>query len=238
MKGLLAALLSTFLVGLAGHGAPGTGSGGKGFLDLPSGFGMSEDDEDEPELIDFYNDEYEGDAFVFCLDRSSSMGETTAGGQTKFQVLKQETTRAISGLTARSVVSVVFYDFQDRPLVYGDPPMKMTMGGKAQMIGQILSTPLSHGSCMARGATRALELAAKAKNEHRTMILTSDGRTQCPSDVNDSDAVFARIMSSNPLRIPINTVYTGPQQGEDWTIGKPLLERLARATNVKSRVAQ
>jgi hypothetical protein len=70
------------------------------------------------------------------------------------------------------------------------------------------------------------------------MILTSDGRTTCPNDSNDPNENFNRIMAKNMLRIPINTIYTGPMSGEDWTIGKPLLERLSRASNGKFKIAR
>lgn len=211
---------------------------GTRFLDLPDGFGWSDDEEDEPELIEFYSDEYEGDAFFFCLDRSSSMGQATAGGETKFAVLKRETVRALSGMTKRSVATVVFYNQDQKPLIYGEPPIKMDGAGKAKLVSQVIGTPISAGSCMLRGMVKALEVANRSNNEHRTVILTADGRTHCPNDETDANRIFQRIMSANVLRIPINTVYTGAQSGEDWTIGKPLLERLARATNGKFKIAQ
>ena len=208
------------------------------FLDLPDGFGWSEDEEDEPEIIEFYDDQYEGDGFFFCLDRSSSMGQPASNGMRKFDVLKKETVEAISGLTNRSVVSVVFYDYRPTPLVYGDPPMRMDGAGKARIISQVMSTQISHGSCLLRGALKCLELAGKTQNEHRTMILIADGRTTCPNGERDPNRIFQQIMSRNTLRIPINTIYTGPQSGSDWTEGKPLLERLARATNGKFKIAR
>jgi hypothetical protein len=131
-------------------GIPGEGSR---FLDLPDGFGWSDDEEDEPELIDFYSEELEGDAFFFCLDRSSSMERPAANGQRKYDVMRREVIRAISGLTKRSVVTCVFYN-RDNPLVYGDPPIKMDAGGKAQMIGKVQGTPRDYGSCMIKGAEK------------------------------------------------------------------------------------
>jgi hypothetical protein len=239
MKTLLGSLLVFALSLLPAHLLSQTGVAGTGakFLDLPDGFGFQEDEEDEPELIEFYNDEYEGDAFFFCLDRSSSMGEPAANGKPKFEVLKGETVRAMTGLSERSVVSIIFYDFNLQPLVYGDPPIKMNGAGKGKLIGQIISTQISHGSCMSNGAVKCLDLAMKTKNEHRMMILTSDGRTQCSTDEADPDRVFQKIISRNTLRLPINTIYTGATSGDDWTLGKPLLERLARATNGRFKIA-
>ena len=106
------------------------------------------------------------------------------------------------------------------------------------MIARVTSTPISRGSCMCRGAEKTLALANKSQNEHRTMILVADGRTTCPNGENDPDRTFQRIISRNVFRMPINTIYTGPQSGSDWTIGKPLLERLSRATMGKFKVAR
>jgi len=241
MKVVVIVLLALGLCALPGHFATGAAtnmSGGVAFLDLPDGFGVTQEDEEEPELIEFYADEYEGDAFFFCLDRSSSMGQTTASGEVKFSVLKRETIRALQGLTSRSVVSIVFYNQDMEPLTFGDPPIKMEAAAKAQLISKVTGTQISVGSCMFRGAEKLLGIATKSQNEHRTMILVADGRTHCSNGENDANRVFARIIAKNTTRMSINTIYTGMQSGEDWTIGKPLLERLSRATNGRFKVAR
>jgi hypothetical protein len=241
MKVVAVILLALGLCMLPGDmvsGAAASGTGEVAFLDLPDGFGVTEEDEQEPEIIEFYADEYEGDAFFFCLDRSSSMGQTTASGEVKFSVLKRETVRALQGLTSRSVVSIVFYNQDMEPLTYGDPPIKMEPAAKAQLISRVTGTPISVGSCMFRGAEKLLGIANKTQNEHRTMILVADGRTHCSNGENNADKVYQRIIAKNTTRMPINTIYTGLQSGEDWTIGKPLLERLSRATNGKFKIAR
>ena len=238
MKRLLLILLISGCFVVSGHLFSGTAPGiGQRFLDLPDGFGISEEEEDEPELIEFYSNEYEGDGWFFCLDRSSSMGRQTSSGQRKFDVLKRETVRALTGLTKRSVCSVVFYNKDMTPLVIGDPAVRMDAAGKAKMIGQVSGTPISNGSCMLRGMLKCLDIANRTQNEHRNCMLTADGRTTCPNGERNPDRVFQQIMSRNMLRIPIHTIYTGPQSGSDWTEGKPLLERLSRATNGKFKIA-
>jgi hypothetical protein len=239
MKTLLIAALALGLSLLPSHlfsqaAAP---EGEAELLDMPDGYGFSDDIEAVPEYIEFYKDDYEGDAFFFCLDHSSSMGQNASSGKTKFEVLREETVRAIMSLSERSVVSIVFYD-GGIPIVFGDPPVRMTAIGKAKMAVQVLAVQIGAGTCMDRGMAKALELATKTKNEHRTAILTADGRTTCPNGDNDPDRVFQIIMAKNTLKIPINTIYTGATSGPDWDVGKPLLERLARATNGKFAVAQ
>jgi hypothetical protein len=239
MKVLLLVVLTLGLCTLPSHiFSSAVPDAGTIFLDLPDGFGQSEEEEDTPELIEFYENEYEGDGWFFCLDRSSSMGRTTSSGEVKFSVLKRETVRALQGMTKRSVVAVVFYNRDMQPLVYGDPPVRMDPAGKSRMISNVSSTPISNGSCMERGMLRCLDIAHKTQNEYRQCILTADGRTTCPNGERDPNRNFQSIMSRNRLRIPINTVYTGPQSGSDWDIGKPLLERLSRATNGKFKIAQ
>ena len=241
MKIAAIVLLALGLCVLPGHvfsGAATSADGDVAFLDLPDGFGVTQEDEIEPEIIEFYADEFEGDAFFFLLDRSSSMGGTTASGEVKYAVMKRETIRALQGLTSRSVCSVLFYNVDMEPLTFGDPPIKMEPAAKAQLISRVSGTPISNGSCMVRGAEKLLGIAVKTQNEHRTMILVADGRTHCSNGENNPDNVFKRIMAKNVTRMPINTVYTGPQSGEDWTIGKPLLERLSRATNGKFKIAR
>jgi len=140
-------------------------------------------------------------------------------------------------LTKRTVVSVVFYNRSLKPLVYGDPPERMDPPGKARMIARVLATRLGQGTCLLRGMMTTLELAKKIQAVERTIILTGDGRTTCPNGEQDPERVFTCIMAHNVLCIPINTVYTGTQTGEDWAVGKPLLEKLARATGGTFRVA-
>ena len=241
MKVAVVVLLALGLCVLPGHmvtGAAPSAAGAVAYLDLPDGFGMGEEEEPMGEYIDFYADEYEGNAFFFVLDRSSSMRETTASGEQKFAVLKRETIRALQGLTSRSVVCLVFYDKSNDPLTFGDPPIKMEANAKANLIGRVAGVQLSEGSCMTKGAEKALGIAGKTQHEFRTMILTADGRTHCDGAELSAETVASRILAKNTKRMPINTIYTGKQTGEDWEKGKPLLERLARATGGRFKIAK
>src|SRR5262245_45893027 len=78
-----------------GQAAGGGGEGGaasKENLDLPfDALGDSESDEEPPEIIVFYGQQYEGDGIFFTLDKSGSMNEAN-----KFNRLKQETVKNIS----------------------------------------------------------------------------------------------------------------------------------------------
>ncbi|MGE4601345.1 MAG: hypothetical protein AAEJ65_00390, partial [Planctomycetota bacterium] len=74
-------------------------------LDMPSGGGGGDDDdEDAPETIIFYGQDYEGDAFFWCLDKSGSMDW---GGA--MEDLKQEMAGAILSLSPAAEFSLVAF---------------------------------------------------------------------------------------------------------------------------------
>jgi hypothetical protein len=240
---LLVLLISGCFI-VSGHVFSGTIPGvGQRFLDLPDGFSVSEEEEDAPELIEFYSNEYEGDAWFFCLDKSDSMSANTGGGQPKYMVRNRETIKALTALTKRSTATCLFFDWKKAQSdIFGDPPVRMDAAGKSRMIGQVSRmTVANHAgsdSCICAGMLRVMQVANKAVNAHRVLLLVADGRAQCSGDETDPERVFQKITSNNIHRIPINTIYTGAQSGDDWTIGKPLLERLARATGGKFKIAQ
>jgi hypothetical protein len=216
---------------------------GQRFLDLPDGFSITEEEEDAPEFIEFYSNEYEGDAWFFCLDKSDSMSNNTAGGSPKYMVRNRETIKALSALTKRSTATCLFFDWKkENSDIFGDPPLRMDNSGKARMIAQVSRmTVANHSgsdSCINAGMLRILRVVNKSTNSYRVIMLVADGRAQCSGDTEDPNRIFQSITSNNIHRVPINTVYTGAQSGDDWTIGKPLLERLARATGGKFKIAQ
>ncbi len=251
MRWLLIAIAAAGLLTVPGHifsAAAGGGSGVPGFggrfLDLPDGFAMTEEEEDTPEIIEFYNEEYEGDAFFFCLDKSDSMGANTSSGQPKWQVRNRETLKAIQAMSNRSVCTVLFFDHKSamgRSDLIGDPPLKMDAAGKARAIAFVSSMRTANhpgsDSCIVPGMLQLLAIANKTNNEHRTCILVADGRAQCNGSEEQPDRVFQQIMAHNVLRIPINTIYTGQKSGADWERGASVLRRLAQATNGKFKVA-
>jgi hypothetical protein len=227
---------------IIGQLVPRTAAAGAGaaaeFLDLPGGDGTATGIEKPPDIIDIYETPLEGDAFFFCLDRSRSMSYPDARGQIKFEVLKREVARALQGLSADSVACVHFYDGSVEQLTYGNPPARMDGPGKARVIGEVAGTALASGSCLCRGAEKVLAIANACDRESRTIMIVGDGRTQCANGEGNPERVFQRIMAKNVFRLPISAVYTGPQTGEEWELGMPLLKRLALATNGQFRIAR
>ncbi len=222
----------------APRAAPAGAEGARQFLDLPDGFGTDIDDVRDDRIITLYDESIEGDGFIFCLDRSGSMAALNDAGEVKFAVLKREIVRAIHAMGADCVAGVHFYDGSMEQLTYGNPPLRMDDAGKVRLIGQVIGTQLSKGSCLCRGAEKALAIANATRKDHRTIVIVGDGRTQCGNGEQDPERVRARILTLNKLRLPINTVYTGPRHGEDWELGMPLLRDLALATGGQFRIAR
>ena len=122
-------------------------------------------------------------------------------------------------------------------LVYGDPPVQLTGSERQRLIDLIAATPIGWWRCMLRGMLKALEIANAAGIRNARILLVSDGRPVCASGETDPDRIFSQIMAANVLDLPIDTIYVGPQSGDDWTIGKPLLERLSEATGGEFRIS-
>ncbi len=192
-------------------------------------FGRAESEQDAPELMSFFDETYGGYAFYFVLDRSSAMGERA------FNLLKIEVIRALQGMTERSVFCCVFSG-RDGPIVYGDPPQKLDVAGKAQFTGHISlvrasPTTLHCESRMREALERAFAIATNSHIEHSVLIIAGGAIGLYPGDDEDPERILREIMAKNPHGIPIHIVYMGSRSGEDWSRGRPLLEKLARATN-------
>ncbi len=167
--------------------------------------------------------------FIVC-SRSSSMGVAGPDGRVFFDVMKEEVIKFLGRLSARNRVTVVFYDKAADPLTYGDPPIAMTATACRELVSSVNATVLSSGACMTRGVESALDVAVRAGAVRASMILITNGREHCDGTEIAPDIVLERIMAANALRLPINTIFVGTQSGNDWTVGKPLLERIAVST--------
>jgi hypothetical protein len=203
---------------------------GQMFLDLPNGIGQTEteDEEKTPPIIEFYDNLYEGEAFFFLLDRSSSMAASASVGGTKFDVLQREVIQAIQKMNKDTVCSICYFNHAG-PLIYGQPPVKMDAAGKAVLIGNVSQTQVSHGSFICNAAKKFFQIINADSHEMRTIIYVGDGGHRQSSD----DQAFNLIMQQNPERVPINGIYIGG----DSTAKPEFVKRLCKATNGKYSVA-
>lgn len=168
-------------------------------LDLPAGkVGRDEEDEeDETESIIFYGQEYEADAFFWCLDRSGSM----VGA--RLATLKQEVTQVIATLTNRAEFGLVA--FADNHTAWNTQPVKATVSNKASATAWVQSLVASGGTCMAPGAVQAVNICTQSRLRNKTVIIFSDGEPNCPFCAETVTAVT----SANWQRNPVNTLFVG-----------------------------
>ena len=83
---------------------------------------------------------------------------------------------------------------------------------------------------MTWGLEKALSLVYQTRKKHRTIVLLGDGRTHCPTGETDPLRLILDTLGRLPADVRIMTFYAGSSGGEDWNIGRPLLEHLARAS--------
>lgn len=186
-------------------------------LDLPAGkFGKDEEDqEDESETIIFYGQEYEADAFFWCMDRSCSMGW---GGL--MAVLKQEVTSSIQSLTGRAEFGLVA--FSGNTSVWQHTPQKATVAQKAAGIAWVQQLNPDGATCMAAAGVKAVEICNLSRKRNKAVILLSDGAPNCPA----CGETITAITGANWQRNPINTLFIGSGAG-----GASCMQQLASANN-------
>ncbi len=173
-------------------------------LDLPAGGGPDDEDEDEsiPDMISFYGVDYEGDAFVWVLDVSLSMG-----GVGLIDTLRSEFTGAVSSLSRDTDFGAVAFStnmrFLDLFCKEADSSRKSTAAA------WIVSIEPGGVTCLAPAVVKGLEIVRKSPNQHRRVIVVGDGMPYCgPAGPAPSD-VLSDISFNNYDRIPIDTVFVG-----------------------------
>lgn len=181
-------------------------------LDLPYNAAGSSEDEDEeaPEIVTFYGSMYEASAIVFCLDESKSMNK--AG---RWQVQQKEVIRAISELSDKAEVGLVFYGAGSYRFRNNLAPANKAT--KAAMTQWVTGRQLSLGTCLGPGVVDSLKMLQRAQSRHRAVIVSGDGRpTSCPfvrgsgQDPRVVQQVLAETLSANPgLQIRVHTILVG-----------------------------
>ncbi|MFQ5655205.1 MAG: hypothetical protein ACE5GW_10815 [Planctomycetota bacterium] len=206
-RGLLLLLTLGLVVAMAGwivaqDGRPG-GPGRP--LDLPSGgIGDDEDEEDAPEVITFYSQEYEGDAFFWCLDKSCSMGWS---GGAPIATLKQEMTSAINSLSSRAEFSMVAFNTSYQ--VWSPYPRRADPGAKASAVGWVQQMTAAGTTCLAAAGVKTVQISNLSGKRHKTIIIVGDGVPECPppNSQQQNQDTLSQITGSNWQMTPINTIF-------------------------------
>ena len=202
LRGWAICVLTLFLLGSMGMTAHSLEqpSGKPRPLDLPSGGGGNGDDEeDAPETILFYGNDYEGDAFFWCLDKSGSMDW---GGA--MEDLKQEVTASVNSLSPEAEFSLVA--FSSNTLTWSPMPMRATPAQKAAAVAWVNTLVPDGWTCLAPAAVTTLQICNQSSKPGRQLIILSDGVPTCDS-VDTSNQALSEITSANWQQVPIHTIY-------------------------------
>ena len=194
----------------------GAGAASKENLDLPyDAIGSSEDDEEPPEMVIFYGNQYEGDGIFFSCDKSGSMNDSN-----KFRRLQQEVIKNITQFSERVQFGIVFFNGGLYKFPQSGRPADATPVMKAAGSAFVTSTTPGHGSCCKPALIQALSYANQSSAKRKIIIHLADGFTTCPgSDATQyGQQTLAEVTAKNTQRVHINTICIGPsgQVDEDW----------------------
>ena len=144
-------------------------------LDLPyDAFGDGSDEEEAPEIIQFYGQNYEGDGIFYVIDRSGSMQSSG-----ELDIAKREVTRNIAEFSSRVQFGIVFFDANLLKYPSSGQPVDANSGQKQGAIGWVMGVPGGGGSCVMQGMTTGLQFANKASSQRRVVIYVGDGGGTC-----------------------------------------------------------
>ena len=172
-------------------------------LDLPAGGGKFIDDEEEelPDVIQFYGHEFEGDAFIWVLDTSTSM---ILDG--RIELLKSEFIGAVSSLSSDSEFGAVAFNTHLRP--FDGHCSRATAARKLAATSWVNHLSPSGGTCMATALVHGMEMARETCKTTRRLIVVGDGVPSCGAQI-DPSVSLSHVTCANWDHIPIDAVFIG-----------------------------
>jgi len=179
-------------------------------LDMPSGGGIgNEDDEDAPETIIFYGQDYEGDAFFWCLDKSGSMDW---GGA--MEDLKQEMVGSVMSLSPAAEFSLVA--FSSNTVVWSPSPRPARSPEKAAGLTWVNALQPEGWTCLAPAAIQTIQICNQSNKPYRQILILSDGAPYCDG-IDTSNQALSEITMANWQMVPIHTIFIGTEtEGIDF----------------------
>ena len=142
-------------------------------LDLPSGgSGDRDDEEDMPEVINFWGGQYEGDAFFWCLDKSCSMGWNG-----EIQELKQEFTQTLNSLSSQAEFGVVA--FSDGHISWRPSPVKANPANKGSATAWVNGLNAAGWTCLGPAGVQTVIIANQSQKQLKQIMILSDGEPYC-----------------------------------------------------------
>ncbi|MEM7263217.1 MAG: hypothetical protein AAF488_14600 [Planctomycetota bacterium] len=154
--------------------------------------------------IDFYGACVEGDTFVWCIDRSCSMGW---GGIV--DGVKAEVSAALLQLSPPQEFSVI--TFSSSVNVLATDPIEANPANIDVALGFVSSYQVGGGTCLVDGVVAAIEVAELGTGAPTLMVI-GDGAEFCSGSSADPAGVVNAIALAAPA-MPIHTFYVGANPG-------------------------
>lgn len=192
---------ASFLALLASTGAPAQN---KENLDLPfDALGEEEEEEEAPEVVNFYSTNLEGDGFFYVVDRSGSMQDSG-----ELQRAKAEINKNISEFSSRVQFGIVFFDAGLMRFPGSGQPAEATEAMKQGAKGFVNAVPGGGGSCCMQGILAALQFANRAKSKRKVIVYLGDGGGTCmgADEAQYLNKAISTITGQNYQRVKINTI--------------------------------
>ena len=213
---LVAASLLAFLAPRSTGFAQESGGGAatKNNLDLPfNAGGKPEEEEEAPEIVIFFGQQYEGDGIFFSCDKSGSMNE--AG---KWPKLQREMVKNITQFSERVQFGIVFFDAGMFKFPASGRPADANPAMKAAGVAMVMSTQPGHGTCAKPALNQCLNYATQSSAKRKLIIHLSDGWNTCggADDATVSPQILSEITQRNTQRVHINTIGFGDPVNEDF----------------------
>jgi Mg-chelatase subunit ChlD len=192
-------------------------------LDLPfDALGEEEEDEDAPEIVNFYSTNLEGDGFFYVVDRSGSMVDSG-----ELQRAKQELNKNISEFSNRVEFGIIFFATETVKFPSSGLPAQATEAMKQAAKSFVNSQDRARGSCCMTGMLEGLRLANRGKARRKVLVYLGDGGGTCggTNEAQYLEKALSTITGQNHQRIRINTIGVVDVS----SIGDNFLRRLAAA---------
>jgi len=172
-------------------------------LDLPSGGnGKDTEEEDAPEAIRFYGNEFEGDTFVFIVPAYGFCGETDI-----FDMIRQEVSATLNQLSAAVDFAIVAYN--STTYIWRPDCCHASPAHKASALAWMDTLAPIENHCLLDAALAGLGLAQQSPGSHKQIILCGAREPYCDGSggSNYADICIETISAVNFENLPINTIY-------------------------------
>lgn len=214
------------------------GDGGlkKENLDLPYDVRLEpEEKEDAPEILVFYGQVYEADAFVFVFPIHWGMWDP---GYVQLDVVKREIKKAISEFSSQVELGVIAVDGEVQEYPLSGQAVRATEYAKKEAVDFVMrQQPRQDWVCLLDGLLSALDMAKTAAARHKAVMYVGDGITACrKTGTVDTDLVpvLRTVTAANSDRVRIHCVKTWHPTEETYEgtgVAEGFLRQLAELNN-------